>query len=120
MLSAQTLAACEERLPKEWKQESGWRERILRNVRGQYFKRIGLDRVTLQTKPWEFLHGMAYASLYEAGFLMRRIATGLAWEQSDFGNEEGYLRQLIQDWRILWPPETVCPEAIRTASSKDR
>lgn len=107
MLSAETLAACENRLPAEWKRETGWRERILRNVRGQYFKRIGLDRATLRKQPFEFLKGMAYASLHEPSYLARRIATGLTWNQDEFGNEEDYLRQLIQDWHVPWPPERV-------------
>ena len=106
-LSAETLSECEARLPGEWKEDTQWRERILRNARGQYFKRIGLDRATLQAKPWEFLQGMAYASLHEPGYLMRRLAIGLTWNQSTFGNEEQYLRQLIQDWRIPWPPEPI-------------
>jgi len=105
LLSAETLLACEDRLPDEWKRDVRWRERILRNARGQYFKRIGLDRSTLRVRPMEFLRGMAYAGIHEPGYLARRIATGLTWCQNDFGDEEHYLRQLIQDWHVPWPPE---------------
>jgi hypothetical protein len=107
MLSAETLSACEDRMPDQWKREARWRERILRNVRGQYFKRIGLDRTTLRASPLEFLRGLAYASLHDPGYLRRRIASGLTWNQDDFGNEEQYLRQSIQDWHVPWPPEYV-------------
>lgn len=106
-LSAETLEACEKWLPDEWKKESGWRERILRNVRGQYYKRIGLDRVTLRTKPREFLKGMAYATLNEPIYLTRRLASGLTWKLTDFGDEEKYLTQLIRDWSVPWPPIAV-------------
>jgi glycosyltransferase involved in cell wall biosynthesis len=46
-MSAETLTACKDHLPLSWKSEPDWRELLLRNVRGQYYKRIGLDRETL-------------------------------------------------------------------------
>jgi hypothetical protein len=103
-LSAETLASCEDRLPEEWRHDPRWRERILRNVRGQYFKRIGLDRTTFRSKPREFLRGLAYASLHEPGYLLRRLATGLTWNQQELGDEENYLRGLIKAWSVPWPP----------------
>lgn len=106
-LTAETLAACANKLPPSWMADPRWRERILRNVRGQYFKRIGLDRTTLKTKPREFMQGMAYASLYEPGYLVKRFLTRLSWRQDDFGNEEQCLRQLIQDWQVPWPPASL-------------
>lgn len=106
-LSAETLLECESQIPGEWKKNIGWSGRILRNVRGQYYKRIGLDRLTLRSCPRQFMEGLAYASLWEPAYFCKRIASGLTWNVSEFGDEEGYLAQLISDWRVPWPPKSV-------------
>jgi hypothetical protein len=102
--SVETLALCEDRLPDAWKQDPAWRDLLLRNVRGQYFKRIGMDRLTLQRTPGVFLKGLAYASIYEPAYLMKRLTSGFAWDLDCFGNEEDFLKTLIGKWHVPWPP----------------
>jgi hypothetical protein len=103
-MSAETLTACKDHLPLSWKSEPDWRELLLRNVRGQYYKRIGLDRETLRQKPADFRRGVAYAAIHEPRYLVHRMMTGLTWNQNCFGNEEEFLHKLIQKWNVPWPP----------------
>lgn len=104
MLSAEALSFCAGKLPADWKCDANWKARILRNVRGQYYKRIGLDRLTLRKKPREFLEGLAYAILHEPAYVASRLASGLKWEQERLGHEEQHLLELIREWHVPWPP----------------
>jgi len=106
-LSFETLMVCEPALPAHWKTNSGWRDRILRNVRGQYLKAIGLDRLTLRKNRTRFLKGFAYACVHEPQFLYQRLASGLSWKDAPFGDEEEFLRRIITDWKVPWPPKYI-------------
>lgn len=106
-ISVETVRDCLDRLPARWRVEPRCIDLLTRNVRGEYLKRIGLDRMTLRRHPAAFLRGVRYALGHERRYLLKRLASGLSWRQDDFGGEEAYVKALIDRWQIPWPPAAV-------------
>ena len=103
---------CLEYLPKSMTEDPQWPQALLRNSRGEYLKKIGLDRLTLLMHPMTLIKGAAYASIHEPHYLLARLLRGLTWEQDFSGNEEDYLRRLMERMSVPWPPTSlVLPRA---------
>jgi glycosyltransferase involved in cell wall biosynthesis len=95
---------CHSLLPKSVTDDPQWATALLRNCRGEYLMKLGLDRSTILKEPMVTLKGMAYASIHEPRYLLARLLTALSWNQDFFGHEDEYLRGLIQKMQVPWPP----------------
>ena len=94
--TVETLDECEPFLPEAWKRMPHWREALLRPERKHYYDLLRLDRTTLRYRPLTFLRGALSAARLEPGYLLKRLAVGLAWEPDHRLTETEYCERLIR------------------------
>jgi hypothetical protein len=104
-MTAETIDECESRIPFEWKLDPKWKSKLLWGMRQYYLQGFGLDRVCLITDPKRFMRGAMRALCQEPSYFARRVSSGLSWKDQDSLDSGEYLRSLIREWRVPWPPE---------------
>jgi glycosyltransferase involved in cell wall biosynthesis len=105
LMTAETIDECSLCMPAEWKKDPVWKAKLLWGMRQYYLRSFYLDRVFFQKDPALFWRGFGRALRYEPAYLLRRLCSGFSWQDDDFSDSVGYLRELIQEWHVPWPPE---------------
>lgn len=103
-LTADAINECESMIPAEWKEDGAWRSKLLWGASQQYYDGFKLNRYAARSEPLAFLGGCARAALREPQFLFGRLASGLGWDKDGPVSDCDYVRQLIHEWNVPWPP----------------
>jgi len=106
-LTAETLDECESLVPAAWREEPGWRKKLLWGARRNCLEGYRLDRASLRRRPAGFFAGLCGAAIHEPRYLARRLASGLSWDDRDLADEHGYAKSLVEKWHVPWPPEAL-------------
>lgn len=93
------------RIPQEWKQVSGWRERLLQYRHNWYLDSFQLYRWTLKSNPQEFFRGMKQAAVHEPGWLAKQALRAFPPRARDTDPKAiDELHDLIRHFQAPWPP----------------
>jgi glycosyltransferase involved in cell wall biosynthesis len=104
-MTVETIDECESRIPVDWRRDPEWKSKLLWGMRQYYLKSFALDRVCLMKEPKRFMRGAMRALCQEPSYFVRRMSSGLSWKDQDSRDSGEYLRDLIQEWHVPWPPE---------------
>ena len=103
----QTIADLAPLLPGAWKADPDWFAKLLWGARHYYRDRFGLDRDGWRTEPGRFLRNLAWSLAHEPGYALRRLATGLSWNDPLYRNSMDVLQDRIREWNVPWPPVAI-------------
>ena len=103
----EAVAECDSLIPEAWKGPSDYRDRILFQRRRRYLMEYHLHRTAMRGRTADFLKGCARAVTHEPRFLLERLLSGFTWDSPLYGDRVAYLRELIREWRVSWPPESI-------------
>ncbi len=103
-MTARTIDECAPLIPREWKADPRWRDRLLWGAQHYYRAWFGLDRGWLRRDPRRFLRNLGWSVLHEPGYAARRLVSGLTWCDELYRDSNEVLRELIREWRVPWPP----------------
>lgn len=106
-MTEETIRECEARIPAHWRHDPGWMGKLLFGMRQYYLEGYGLDRETLRRSPRKVFRGVATAAMTEPVYLRRRLASGFSWNATELQDVHVYLRQLIREWQVPWPPVSI-------------
>lgn len=95
-----TLHECKGLLPSDWDIDRAlfWRKQ-------HYLMHFHLNRTALKKSPSAFVKGAVMAMIKEPRYFMRRMMSGLSWDVAEYGDAVEYLRELMNEWDIDWPPK---------------
>lgn len=106
-MTAEIIRENQHLIPEEWKKDSEWHTKLLWGPRQHYLTLYRLDRNIMKTKPLTFLSGCCQAAIHEPAYLMRRLASGFSWHSRELMENEEYLWNLIDEWKVPWPPTSL-------------
>ena len=106
-LLRKTLEESEAAIPATWRASRDWLDRLLFWVRHEYLMQFHLNRTALKRTPRAFFLGCLRAAAKEPRYLLRRLRTGFSWREPEYGDPVAYVRELLQRWKVPWPPEPV-------------
>lgn len=106
-LTARTIRECEPAIPELWKRDPKWREKLMWGAWHFYRSCYGLNRISLCRQPGKFLADMGWGLMHEPAYVGRRLASGLSWDVTEYGDSAEYVHNLIQEWQVPWPPKSI-------------
>lgn len=107
-MTAETIRDCEARIPPRWIMDPQWIEKLLFGMRQYYLETYRLDRHSMKTAPLCFMKGLGKAALREPGYLIKRLTSGLSWNSPEMQNSHEFVKGLINEWGVPWPPALDC------------
>lgn len=96
---------CEDLIPSGWRNDPGWREKLLWKARREYLAEFGLDRRILRSSPHRLAYGALRALVREPAYLGHRLASGLSWTAPEFQDEHEFMFALAERWGVNIQPE---------------
>ena len=106
-LVSETIDECIEQIPKSWRTQPRWKEKLLWYFRRRYLNNFHLNRGYLKHHFLKFIGGCANAAIHEPRYLLRRLTSGLVWKTEDIIEPEEMLWKLIHEWGIEWQPKQI-------------
>lgn len=106
-LAAGEMDAFSDRIPASWKRDPEWRKELLRVLRTRYLRGLDVDRRTAGRSIFRFLGCCVRGIFCEPRFVVRRLMSGLAWEDPELIDEYSHLQYLIRKWNVRWQPEVL-------------
>ena len=103
-VAEQTVDDCAPLIPPEWKADPQWRDILLWGARNYYRAWFGLDRGLLRNDRQKFMNNLGWSLIHEPAYALRRLASGLTWQDGTYRDSNEFLREVIRKWNVAWPP----------------
>jgi len=91
-------------IPSEWKEKSGWDQRISYVLRCQHLDGFGLYGDAIRRDPRRFLKNLFLAMIDDPHFFIKQVRRGFKWDPSLSPDLIQTTQELISLFAASWPP----------------
>lgn len=103
----QLLNEYADRIPADWKKDADWKRKLTWLARRDYYSSFNLNRDAMSKHFSVFAGGIIKCLIKEPRYLLARCCDGFSWDSEYYANQSAYLRKLIEEWNLSWPPIAV-------------